>query len=296
MKIQPTFQKPDQTGSALMLTLMMTGIALAILASAMTWSANSTRLTHRSIQYTRSVVAAEAATEKVLTRISQDYLKGGEKLVADNISTYRRIVPTSADSAFWNNWQFNNAQGATSQTFVNGSNAATYSLLNSAYSGLRGFITTYTVVAHARETAVLRGVEAGVLQEVQLARIPIFQFAMYSAGDMEISCGQDFKITGQVHANKTLYIEPDAILTFQSAVTAVIGIEFSRHPNDTRTAPRGSHVYEQPDLVDPSATAMTLPIGMTNTPEAIREIIQPPPSGVILMHSLPGCGFTIRRI
>lgn len=262
-----------------MLTLIMTGIALAILASAMTWSANSTSLTHRSIQYNRSVVAAEAATEKVLTKISQDYLKGGEKLVADNLAIYQATVPRSSDSSFWNNWEFNNAQGSSGQTFVQGNASSTYGLLNSAYSGLRGFITTYTVVAHARETAKMHDVEAGVLQEVQLARIPIFQFAMYSSGDMEISCGQDLKITGQVHANKTLYIEPDAILTFQSAVTAVTGIVPNRHPSDTRTAPKGSYVYEQPDLVDPSATAMTLPIGMTNSPDAVREIIQPPPIG-----------------
>lgn len=262
----------------MMLTVMMTGIALAILASAMKWSASSTYQTHRSIQYSRSVAAAEAATEKVLTRISQDYLKGGEKLVADNLTSYKGVVPTRTDSPYWSNWEFNNAGGATNQTFVKGSTSSTYSLLNSDYSGLRGFITTYTIVAHARETSSLRNAEAGVLQEVQLARIPIFQFAMYSAGDMEISCGQDFRITGQVHANKTLYIEPDAVLTFQSAVTAVTGIEFKRHPNDTRTAPGGSYVYEKPDLVDPSATAMTLPIGMTNSPEAIREIIQPPPA------------------
>lgn len=279
MRTQKTFRRRNHTGSALLLTLMMTGIALAILASAMTWSANSTKLTHRSIQYSRAVVAAEAATEKVLTRISQDYLKGGEKLVADNLATYKGLAPNGTDSTFWSNWEFNNAEGVTGQTHVRGAAAGAYSLLNSEYSGLRGFITTYTVVAHARETALAKNVEAGVLQEVQLARIPIFQFAMYSAGDMEISCGQDFKITGQVHSNKKLYVEPDAILTFQSAVTAVTGIDFSRHPNDTRTAPKGSYVYEQPDLVDPSATAMTLPIGMTNTAEAVREIIHPPPSG-----------------
>ena len=262
-----------------MLTLMMTGIALAILASAMTWSANSTSLTHRSIQYGRAVVAAEAATEKVLTKISQDYLKGGEALVASSINSYRGLAPNSSDSAFWSNWEFNNAAGAAGQTHVMGSASSAYSLLDSEYSGLRGFITTYTVVAHARETALVHDVEAGVLQEIQLARIPIFQFAMYSAGDMEISCGQAFTITGQVHANKKLYLEPDALLTFQSAVTAVTGIEFKRHPLDTRSNPGGSYVYEKPELVKPDAAAMTLPIGTTNTPEAVREIIQPPPAG-----------------
>ena len=54
----------NRAGSALTLTMIMLWYRLAILASAMTGSANSTRLTHRTIQYNRSVVAAEAATEK----------------------------------------------------------------------------------------------------------------------------------------------------------------------------------------------------------------------------------------
>lgn len=279
MKTQSRSNKPDQTGSALMLTMLMMGVALAILASAMAWSASSTRLTHRSIQYGRSIVAAEAATEKVMSKISKDYLQGGKQTVLDNLADYRGMVPKSSDSSYWNNWEFNDAAGHTGAMFVQGSASSKYVLLNSAYSGLRGFITSYTVVAHARETGIQQDVMGGVLQEVQLAQIPIFQFAMYSSGDMEISCGKPFTVTGQVHANKTLYIEPDNLLTFQSAVTAVTGIFTNRHPDDTRGAPKGSHVYEKPGLVNPTNTAMTLPIGTTNTPAAVREIIQPPPPG-----------------
>ena len=44
---------------------------------------------------------------------------------------------------------------------------------------------------------------------------------MYSSGDMEISCGQPLTITGRVHSNGQLYIEPSSTLTFQSDVTAV---------------------------------------------------------------------------
>ena len=54
----------QQQGGALAITLVMTGVALAILASTLSWSANSTRLTHRTIQYHRSVAAAEAATAR----------------------------------------------------------------------------------------------------------------------------------------------------------------------------------------------------------------------------------------
>ena len=269
--------KPDEAGSALALTMIMTGIALAILAGAMSWSANSARLTHRSIQYSRAIAAAEAGTEKVISRITRDFLTGGEKLVGDNLTGYRLAVPTAADSAFWNGWEFNDANGNLSQTFVQRATANSYVVLNSTYAGLRGFVSTYAVVAHAREPAALQNVVGGVRQEVQLARIPIFQFALYSSGEMEISCGQAFAVTGPVHANKQLYVEPDSTLTFQSDVTAVNDINFSRDPLDTRGNPNGSVVYESEKT--PQVAAMNLPIGTNNSPEAIREIIQVPPAG-----------------
>jgi hypothetical protein len=277
MKTTLSPRKPARTGSALALTMVMTGIALAILASAMTWSANSTRMTHRSVQYTRSVAAAEAATEMVLSQITRDFLSGGEKLVGDKLDTYRQTVPKPSDSAYWNNWEFNDAAGNASHNYVARGLTSNYVIFGSSYAGLRGYVSSYTVVAHARETAALQDVVAGVLQEAQLARIPVFQFAMYSSGDMEISCGQPFTITGRVHANKHLYVEPDNALTFQSYVTAVTDILFKRHPLDTRGAPAGTVVYQVPK--DSPVAAMTLPIGTTNTPEAIREIIQPPPVG-----------------
>src|SRR5208283_3156195 len=101
----------------------------------------------------------------------------------------------------------------------------------------------------------------------------------YSSGDMEISCGQPFDITGHVHSNGKLYVEPDNSLTFESDVTAVLAVLFQRNPLDTRHAPAGGVVYVQTNSPSFPVAALTLPIGTSNTPEAIREIIEPPPSG-----------------
>jgi len=193
------------------------------------------------------------------------------------LATYRQLIPTASNSPVWSRWEFNDANGNVARTYVQAATATNFVVLNSAFAGLKGFASTYTVVSHARELNALQNVTGGVLQELQLARVPIFQFAMYSSGDMEISCGQPFRITGRVHANKTLYVEPDNSLTFQSDVTAVTDILFRRHPLDTRSSPAGGVVYEG-DKTTP-VPAMTLPIGTTNTPTAIREIIQPPPIG-----------------
>ncbi|MFZ0828750.1 MAG: hypothetical protein WAO02_15135 [Verrucomicrobiia bacterium] len=281
MKTTSTIQKPNQTGSALLLTLIMSAIALTLLAAAMSWSATNTRLTYRSAQYNQSVAAAEAATEKVVTQINRDFLYGGESLVLNNLNSYRQnTVPSSADSPYWSTWEFNDANGDIGQTYVQRTAAANYIELNSVYAGLKGFASTYTIVSHARNTATLQDVTGGVSQQLQLDNIPIFQFAMYSSGEMEISCGQPFDITGRVHSNGILYVEPDNSMTFESSVTAVTSILNQRDPLDTRSPPTNYiPVYVHPDQKVAPVPSFTLPIGVTNTPQAIREIIEPPPNG-----------------
>lgn len=259
-----------------MMTLVMTGLALLTAAGVLAYSSSTARLNHRANQYQRAVAAAEASTEKVLARIWQDYLNGGEPLVNGNLGAYRQTTPTTADSPYWTDWEFSDASGNTGRTYVQPGAATNYILLNSTYAGLRGYASTYTVVSNARQTGAPENVVGGAFQELQLARIPIFQFAMYSSGDMEISCGQPFVINGRVHSNAQLYIEPDNLLTFQSDVTAVGDIIFGRHPQDSRTPPVGSVVYLGHQ--DAHVGALTLPIGATNTPTGIREIIEPPPS------------------
>ena len=279
MKTLLAIPRPSQAGSALVITVIMSAVALAVLAGVMSWSATSTRLTYRSIQYNRSVAAAEAATEKVVGQINRDFLFGGERLVDNNLNSYQNTVPLSADSPYWGTWKFDDGNGNSGQTFVKRASSASYIVLDSTYAGLKGSATTYTVVSHAQDTASPQNVTAGVFQQLQLASIPIFQFAMYSSGEMEISCGQPFDISGRVHSNGKLYVEPDSSLTFESSVTAVGNIQFQRDPLDTRGAPAGSVVYVHPDEKVSPVPALTLPIGTTNTPEAVREIIEPPPAG-----------------
>jgi len=263
-----------ESGTALLMTMIMTGVALATLAGVMEYAATNARLVDRANQFSRATAAAEAATEKVVTHIAQDFLNGGQAYVLANLSSYQSITPTAADSSFWSDWEFNDATGNLGRTFVQSGGAVNYTVINSAYAGLQGFATTFTVVSNARQIDSYQNVPAGVLEQVQLAGIPIFQFAMYTSGDMEISCGQPFTVTGRVHSNGQLYVEPDSSLTFLSSVTAVGSILFQRDPLDTRGSPSGSAVYLVPDVAN--VPALTLPIGTSNSPTAIREIIEPP--------------------
>jgi hypothetical protein len=256
------------------MTLIMTTAALIMVAGILSWSAGNAKLSARSNQYTAAVAAAEAAAEKVNSRMAGDYLSGGETLVIANLGSYRQTVPTASDSSYWGNWEFSDAQGNVSNTFVEQSAATNYVVLSAPYTGLNGFASTYTMISNARQLNTPQNVVGGVLEQLQLTRIPIFQFAMYSSGEMEISCGAPFTINGPVHSNGQLYVEPDNLLTFESGVTAVGNILFQRDPLDTRGAPKGSVTYDVPPKS--GSPSLTLPIGTTNTPQAVREIIEPP--------------------
>jgi hypothetical protein len=262
--------------------MIMSAIALAILAGVMTWAATSNKLTHRSIQYTRSVAAAEAATEKVESQMTRDFLNGGELTVSNNLNSYRQTVPTTSDSSYWNTWVFDDGNGNANQTYVQLTSTTNTIALDAPYTGLKGYGSTYAIASHASDTASPQDVNAGVVQQLQLVRIPVFQFAMFSSGNMEISCGHPFDITGHVHCNGILYIEPDNSLKFESGVTAVLNVLNQRDSadGDTRGTPAGlPAVYVDTNSPTFPVNALTLPIGTTNTPEAIREIIEPPPAG-----------------
>ncbi|HWN96139.1 MAG TPA: hypothetical protein VNT99_13965 [Methylomirabilota bacterium] len=264
-----------ETGSGLLVTIVMMAIALAALAAAMAWSANTTRLNERTIQYTRSLAAAEANTEAVIAQIARDFWSSGAKTVFEGSNTYRNIVLTNG--TVWKGWEFSDANNNAQKTFVDIGSYTNYIELDSIYAGLRGYVCPIKVVSNARLTNTIQNVVGTVAQSFQLTSIPIFQFAMFSSGDMEISCGQPFKITGKVHANKNLYVEPDKELTFESDVTAVGDILFQRHPLDDRSPPAGVAVYKE--RKEAHVPSLTLPIGTNNSPLAIREIIQKPPVG-----------------
>src|SRR2546421_1901555 len=111
MKSPVAVQNSRQTGSALLLTLIMTVLALATLAAILAWSLSTARLTYRSNQYTRSVAAAEGVTEKVLGQILQDFLSGGEKLVSDNMGLYQQTTMSRSECFYLSALDINHARG-----------------------------------------------------------------------------------------------------------------------------------------------------------------------------------------
>src|SRR5262249_20131294 len=158
--------------------------------------------------------AAEAATEKVLANISRDYNQQGETLVYGNLDNYRSQVPTTSKNAIWADYSFNDASGHPGRTYVKRVAAASYVPLQSQHTGIYGLASTYRVVSNAKMLNTANDLTAGVKQDVQLASIPVFQFAIFYSMDLEINPGPNMTVTGRVHGNANINMQPINTLTF----------------------------------------------------------------------------------
>ena len=279
----PSRSRRRDSGYALVLVVGFAAISLITLGGLMQWTSSNARMNERNNRFFEAQAAAEAATEKVLSRISTDFQSGGEAGVYANLANYRLLVPTSAETTVWSGFDFNNAAGTGDRTHVTRSYANIYTNLDSQYSGLRGMASAYRVVSNARDNTGI-GVVGAVGQEVQIATIPVYQFAIFYNVNLEIQPGANMVVNGRVHGNANLYVDPSATLTFKSDVTAVGTIADAKAPGDGRGNQGGSTIYQAE--ADGKVAALTLPIGTNNSSAAVREIIQVPPSGESLTSAM----------
>jgi hypothetical protein len=119
---------------------------------------------------------------------------------------------------------------------------------------------------------------AAVKQEIQLASVPVFQFAIFYTMDLEINPGPHMTINGRVHSNGEIYTRPNNSVTYLDHVTAVRNINLVQSPLDPSSRPttgvinfHGEHAAR--------VSSLTLPIGTNNSPEAVHSVVEIPPTG-----------------
>lgn len=267
----------EEGGYALIMVMVFMAISLSILSSTMSRTANTSLLNERNNQYATTIGAAEATTEKVLSRMITDYRIGGETRAYGNIASYRTSVPTSSENSYWSSFHFNNAQGTASRVYVERITNVIYTPLQSQYTGLKGFASTYRIISNARQLNGYFNMTNAVQQEIQLASIPVFQFAIFYNGLLEFTWAAPLTVRGRVHANGDIYTGSASPLAFHSMVTATATIQKKGWAGYNLSAMTGSIDYFGGK--DTNVSTLALPIGTNNTAAAVRELIYPPPTG-----------------
>ncbi len=286
MKIPFPFRPPHrqgQAGFALLMVMVLLAISFMVLGATMARTTTNTKLIDRNNAYIAATTAAEAATEKALALLMSDYQQGAEALVLSNLSTYQAAVPATSESSYWTNFQFSDAQGHTGKTYVQRNSVATNAVfmqLSEQYAGLSGFSSTYRVLSNVKPLNSPYNVTGAVQQDVQVAEIPVFQFAIFYNGLMEYTWCATFTVTGRVHCNSNIYVGSSSDLTFNYEVTSTGVITNPAWDGHTVGQYSGAVNYNgTPTGSDTGYASLTLPIGVTNTPAAVREIINLPTNG-----------------
>lgn len=159
---------------------------------------------------TKSFYAAEAGLEKATAALTDYYNKHGQP---------PSVLPTGTIDL--------GAYTATYSVTKPGSTMVT-TLKKGAYNGLYGLTDEYVVTS----TAISPGVKAKTTLKatVDASVVPVYQFAVFYEGDLEIAPGPPMTIGGRVHSNADMYLQSDGSLRIDSYTTAAGSIYHGRSP------------------------------------------------------------------
>ncbi|HMJ89640.1 MAG TPA: hypothetical protein VK530_07470, partial [Candidatus Acidoferrum sp.] len=267
----------NNRGSTLVTVLVLGSATLLAAGSLLAWTTTNNRLSQRNNEYNRTIAMAEAATEKVISRIAYDYQIGGDAENFANINSYRTTVPLPSEEALVSNYRFTDAQGNVGRTYIQYLPPSEFRVLTAQYQGLHGYATAFRVVSNAKDTTSPFGITAGVRQDVEVTTIPLFQFAIFYNLELEINPGPPMTVTGPVHGNYNIYLEPQAPLIFQGDVTSARLIITNNNPQDCSSRTPASITFQGEH--DSGTSTLNLPIGTNPSPANVRQVVEVPPAG-----------------
>ncbi|MBS0663086.1 MAG: hypothetical protein JSR48_07455 [Verrucomicrobia bacterium] len=266
-------------GSAIYLVLILSVVAAVVLAGIISYTAQTAKIEKRSNTRLESTYAAEYALEKAYQELKT--LVGQDSVNLPTLSQISAVTNlTTAPTDV-----FTSAQGYTWLAYLtvpieNGVPVSAHSSFN-ATQGTYPFLS---VVEFTRRLPT-----GGAPVHVQFQRswsyvlTPLFQYAIFADGDMELFPGANFIVNGRVHANGTIYTGSSASISYNDYVSDVNGLSFQYSPLDPRApgSPGNNTTFAKGA---PISTSREEPPGSTtadlsdtnNNNDGSRELIELP--------------------
>jgi hypothetical protein len=257
------------------LVLVLVAASVVLVSGLFAYSTANTRLTARNNDYYVALGAAEAATEKVLGRITQDFHDYGDGYLRQQLGYYRTYIPSTTEASEWGNFDFMDLSGETGHVEVQYNHLSGFSIMGGQYGPLKAFQDQVRILSNARSKTSLDGVVGSIYQDVQLTRIPIFQYAIFYNVVMEYTPLPPMNITGPVHGNADIYMNPAGALTFNNDVTSSGTI--IQGPNPAGPFPNLGGATTYRGAHDSGTSTLNLPIGTNNSPAAVQQVLDIPP-------------------
>lgn len=260
----------------LLTVTILLAISVLMAAGMYSYARSNQRLNQRNNDNIAATFAAEAATEKVLSQITSDFRAYGDGYLQQNLATYRAMVPSSSETGAWTNFDFEDLSGQSGRNEIQFNSLNGFSIVGSQYGPLRGFNDQIRIISNVRPKNSLDRVVASVYQDINLTRIPVFQYAIFFNVVLEFTPLPPMVVSGLVHCNTNIWMNPCGSLTFNSDVTASGTIYQAANPVSPLPVLGGTVTYL--GAHDSGTSFLNLPIGTNNSPAAVQQIIAMPPA------------------
>ena len=282
MQISIKSVRRSQSGWVLSMTLAFLVVTLIVFASIMYWISSNAKVTQRNNLFNMSQAAAQGACEITIAQMDRDFIYQS----INNTNVYMPLVTNINQSGWPVQFKFSDTNGNPNQIAVSiyPQNWATnFVALNSQFSGLYAAVAQCDLYAMATTSATNAGynMSAIVHESAQLAAIPVFQFGVFYNLDLDIGNGQTMTMNGKVHCNGTIWMCPQALMTFNDDVEASVIVTNADNPSDEQ-----NHTFSASNLKyvitlnNPVSGADSLNMPISGGSSNVESILNLPPAGV----------------
>ncbi|HLP24151.1 MAG TPA: hypothetical protein VK477_00635, partial [Acidobacteriota bacterium] len=219
-------------GSALITVILLTAIMAILTTSILRYTINERRGNERNRVQLRAKNMAENisvyAAEQLTTKLYRSRATGAMAFIGG--SNQIHLPDSSGNASVLSNVRFADTSGMEVRAGMMAPEP--YELVTDITDpnyGLQVSTATVPIIAKATVTHPSIGAQtAHVLQEMEIAMTPLFQFGLFYNMDLELFPGQDMSIMGPVHTNGKLMARGEvggsADLTFSDRVSAAAGL------------------------------------------------------------------------
>lgn len=276
MKGQLHSSQPQTQGQVLLTVMIMLGISGVLVAGVYSYAKTAERLNQRNNDYLVALCAAEASTEKVLSQMTSDFRDYGDGYLQQNLGHYRSMTPSPSEVGDWANFDFEDLSGQTNRVEVQFTSLNGFSPIGGQYGQLLGFNDQIMILSNAKVRNSRESVVGSVYQDINLTRIPIYQYAIFFNVVLEFTPLPPMVVTGPVHCNTNIWMNPSGSLTFNNNVTSGGTIYQGANPASPMPLLGGTVTYNAAH--DSGVSTMSLPIGTNNSAAAVQQILFMPPA------------------
>ena len=241
--------------ATLLLLLLLSGVALGLMYMVNT----EARVGGNDLENGLAYHAAEGGMEKMTADLA-NLFSSSQAPNAGNIGALQAFPPTIPGVAYTEY-----TLTPTNGTNPDGSYKSTTNTISSGNNqGLIAQIIPITLAVTAQRPL---GDEVRMVRTVEVALIPVFQFGVFSDGDLSYFPGPPFTFAGRVHTNGNLFIADGGSLTLHDKVAAA-----------------GEVIREQLANGYPTATNYAGPVYIPSAPAGC-DVVAPGPSCLNLTNA-----------